>query len=214
MAVNDMGVRREFMVLNQIAARGITDERVLSAMRELPRERFISSECLPYAYDDCPLPIGFGQTISQPFIVAYMLEALGLRGGERVLEIGAGSGYQAALLGMLARRVWSVERIAELKERASGLIEELGMRNVAILLGDGFVGLPDEAPFRAIVISAAPVGIPPALLEQLSPAGGVLIGPEGRLGDQSLVRIRREGSRFDREVLLDVAFVPMLPGTA
>lgn len=209
-----MGARREYMVSSQIAARGITDERVLSAMRAIPRERFIPAECLPYAYEDCPLPIGFGQTISQPYIVAYILEALRLRGGEKALEIGAGSGYMAALLGMLARRVWSVERIAPLEERASRLIEELGIENVAILFGDGFAGLPKEAPFDAIVISAAPVGIPPALLEQLSPAGGVLVGPEGRLGAQSLVRIRREGSRLDREVLLDVSFVPMLRGTA
>ena len=183
-------------------------------MRSLPRHRFVPAEYIEQAYEDRPLPIGYGQTISQPYIVGYMLEALALRGGEKVLEIGAGSGYQAALLSMLARRVWSLERIAELKERASLLIEELGIKNVAILLGDGFAGLSAEAPFDAIIISAAPIGIPPALLQQLAFNGGLLVGPEGPLGFQNIVRITRRGPRFDRETLLDVSFVPMLPGTA
>jgi len=212
--MRDMKAMREFMVRSQIAARGVTDGRVLSAMRSLPRHRFVPAEYVEHAYEDRPLPIGYGQTISQPYIVGYMLEALALRGGEKVMEIGAGSGYQAALLGMLARQVWSLERIEALEKRASLLIEELGIKNVAVLLGDGFVGLPEEAPFDAIIISAAPTGIPPALLEQLSSDGGVLVGPEGPLGYQNIARITRRGPRFDRETLLDVSFVPMLPGTA
>lgn len=212
--MKDAKAMREFMVLNQIVARGVSDGRVLAAMSALPRERFVPAEAAAYAYEDCPLPIGFGQTISQPYIVGRMLEALGLRGDEKVLEIGAGSGYQAALLGMLARRVWSIERIAALEERASALIEALGMKNVTIRLGDGFAGLPEEAPFDAIIISAAPIGIPSDLLGQLSPGGGVLVSPEGEPGDQKLIRIERKGPRFEREVLLDVAFVPMVPGIA
>jgi len=212
--MRDMKAAREFMVLSQIAARGIADTRVLSAMRAMPRHRFVPAEYEDFAYDDRPLPIGYEQTISQPYIVGRMLEALALRGGEEVLEIGAGSGYQASLLGMLARQVWSLERIPALKERASRLIEELGLKNVAILLGDGFAGLQKQAPFNAIIISAAPVSIPPALFEQLSSEGGVLVSPEGPPGCQDLVRITRRGPRFFRENLLDVSFVPMLPGIA
>ncbi len=212
--MSDMRAEREFMVLSQIAARGIADSRVLSAMTALPRHRFVPAEYAAFAYDDRPLPIGHAQTISQSYIVGLMLEALALSGEEKVLEIGAGSGYQAALLGMLARQVWSLERIPALKERASLLIKELGIKNVAILLGDGFAGLPEEAPFDAIIISAAPSIIPPELLEQLSYEGGLLVSPEGPPGYQNLVRITRNGSRFLRENLLDVSFVPMLPGIA
>ena len=212
--MRDMKAMREFMVESQIAARGVADERVLAAMRSMPRHRFVPAEYIEHAYEDRPLPIGYGQTISQPYIVGYMLEALALRGVEKVLEIGAGSGYLAALLSMLARQVGSLERIAGLKERASLLIKELGIKNVTVLLGDGFVGMLEEAPFDAIIISAAPTGIPPVLLEQLASNGGVLVGPEGPPGFQNIVRITRRGPRFDRETLLDVSFVPMLPGIA
>jgi len=212
--MRDIKTMREFMVLSQIAARGVADERVLEAMRSLPRHRFVPTEELGLAYEDRPLPIGYGQTISQPYIVGYMLEALSLRGGEKVLEIGTGSGYQAALLGMLARRVWSIERIAALEHRASLLIKELGIQNVIVLVSDGFGGLPAEAPFDAIILSAAPEVIPPTLLGQLSSEGGVLVGPEGPFGSQRVVRITRRGPRVHRETLLDVSFVPMLPGMA
>ncbi len=200
------------MVLRQIEARGIADRRVLEAMRSLPRHRFVPERLADCAYDDNPLPIGKGQTISQPYIVAFMLEALKLGGGERVLEIGAGSGYQAALLGRLAGEVWSLERVPELRDRAADALADLGIDNVRVLLADGFDGLPDEAPFDAIIVSATPESMPLALLEQLSPDGGVLVGPEGPPGRQILVRITRAGGFFDREPLLDVAFVPMVEG--
>lgn len=212
--MRDIKTMREFMVLRQIAARGVADERVLAAMRSLPRHRFVPAEHSGLAYEDRPLPIGYGQMISQPYIVGYMLQALALRGDEKVLEIGAGSGYQAALLGMLARRVWSIERIAALEHSSSLLIKELGIQNVTVLLGDGFAGLPEEAPFDAVIISAAPEVIPPALIGQLSSEGGILVGPEGAFGSQRVVRITRRGPRVDRETLLDVSFVPMVPGMA
>lgn len=210
----DMDKAREYMVLRQIEGRGVIDARVLEAMRAVPRHLFVPVEECPYAYCDNPLPIGFGQTISQPYVVGFMLEALNLSGDERVLEIGAGSGYQATLLGLLAKEVWSIERIEPLRERASLLLAELGIENVRILLGDGFSGLPDEAPFEAIMVSAAPLEIPAELLDQLSFGGGILVSPEGPPGCQLLVRITRNGRHFKREPLMDVAFVPMLPGIA
>ena len=202
---------REFMVRTQIAARGIRDRRVLDAMRRVPRDRFVPASYSSESYADYPLPIGSGQTISQPFIVAFALEALALRGGERVLEIGTGSGYQTAILARLASRVFSVERIASLLTGARAALESLSVENVELKLGDGFLGCIEEAPYDAILLSAAPRDIPGALLAQLRD-GGRLVGPIGDFGAQALVRVTRRGTNFDTEALLDVAFVPMLGG--
>ncbi|MCX7027750.1 MAG: protein-L-isoaspartate(D-aspartate) O-methyltransferase [Spirochaetes bacterium] len=204
--------KRHFMILRQIEARGIVDQRVLEAMHFLPRDRFVPEELRRFAYEDGPLPIGWGQTISQPFIVAYTLETLHLVGGERVLEIGTGSGYEAALLGMLSGEVWSLERVPGLASRASALLIDRGLENVHVILADGFFGLPEKAPFDAIVLSAAPLDLPSALLNQLRPDGGILVGPEGPQGTQSLVYVLRSGPSFERKSLMDVAFVPMLGG--
>ncbi|MCE5255366.1 MAG: protein-L-isoaspartate(D-aspartate) O-methyltransferase [Spirochaetaceae bacterium] len=200
------------MVRRQITARGVRNRKVLSAMRTLPRHYFVPEAYSECAYDDCPLPIGFGQTISQPFMVAYMLEALSLSGAEKVLEVGTGSGYQTALLGMLASEVTSIERITPLAVRAARILSSLGFENAKIIVGDGFEGLSEIAPFDAIIVSAAPTFIPPALAEQLREDGGCMIMPMGAFGAQSLVRITRSGDDLMIERLMDVAFVPMIQG--
>lgn len=208
---DDRADERNLMVRLQIAARGIRDRRVLDAMRQVPRHFFVPTSYSPEAYSDYPLPIGSGQTISQPFIVAYMVEALSLNGTERVLEIGTGSGYQTAILARLVSRVFSIERIAVLLEKARATLASLGVENTELRLGDGFSGWIEEAPFDAIVLSAAPRDIPQTLLAQMKD-GGRLVGPFGGFGAQTLVRVARRGAHFDTEVLLDVAFVPMLGG--
>ncbi|OQB95162.1 MAG: Protein-L-isoaspartate O-methyltransferase [Spirochaetes bacterium ADurb.Bin110] len=210
-ANNERQEERDFMVRFQIAARGIRDKRVIDAMRRIPRHLFVPSSYQVEAYEDYPLPIGSSQTISQPFIVAFMAEALMLKGDERVLEIGTGSGYQTAVLSLLAKEVYSIERIAVLLDSARTILESLEISNVELRLADGFYGWKEKAPFDAIILSAAPFDIPSALLEQLAD-GGRLVGPVGPLGAQSLVRITRRGQHFDSEALLDVAFVPMRSG--
>lgn len=202
---------RNFMTRYHIAARGIRDRRVLRAMRQIPRHIFVPLRYSSEAYDDCPLPIGSGQTISQPYIVAYMAEALQLRGNERVLEIGTGSGYQTAILSCLAAQVFSIERIAELLEESSVALGLLGIENVKLKLGDGFFGWNDEAPFDAIILSAAPLDLPAEILRQLKD-GARLVAPIGNFGAQALLRVTKRTNHFDTEALLDVAFVPMLPG--
>jgi protein-L-isoaspartate(D-aspartate) O-methyltransferase len=202
---------RNLMVRNQIAARGIRDRRVLRAMRQIPRHIFVPFRYSSEAYDDCPLPIGSGQTISQPYIVAFMAESLQLRGDERILEIGTGSGYQTAILSCLAAQVFSIERIAELLEDASITLGLLGIENVKLKLGDGFFGWNDEAPFDAIILSAAPLDLPAEILRQLK-EGARLVAPVGNFGAQALLRVTKRTSHFDTEALLDVTFVPMLPG--
>lgn len=203
---------RYAMVEDQLKARGICDRQVLAAMRSVPRHLFIPQAYRDYAYEDCPVPIGYGQTISQPYIVGFMLEALELSGKERILEIGSGSGYQTALLSSLAREIWSIERIPGLYERASQALAELGLPNLHLTLGDGFRGLPEAAPFDAVIISAAPPEIPATLLEQLTEKHGILISPVGAPCSQRLVRITRNGFSFESENLMDVAFVPLVPG--
>ena len=195
------------MVEHQIAARGVTDERVLAAMRSVPRHRFVPESERPYAYRDTPLPIGHGQTISQPYIVAFMTEALGLEGTERVLEVGTGSGYQAAILGEVAGEVYTIESVEALAERSAALLEDLGYRRVHVRAGDGYAGWPEEAPFEAIIVTAAPDHVPAPLLEQLAP-GGRLVIP---VGDQrqELLRITRTDDGLQEERLLPVRFVPM-----
>ena len=202
--------RRAAMVREQIEARGVHDARVLQAMRELPRERFVRPGWEAEAYDDNPLPIAAGQTISQPYIVAFMSEALQLRGGERVLEIGTGSGYAAAVLGRLAKEVHTVERHAVLAEGAAAALAALGVDNVQVHTADGTLGWPAAAPYDAIVVTAAGPEVPAALLAQLA-VGGRLVMPVGeREGAQWLLRLTRVNEHETRrEELMGVRFVPL-----
>ena len=200
-------VAREQMVDRQLAARGIRDERVLAAMRRVPRHELVPERERPHAYEDRPLPIGHGQTISQPYVVAAMSEAVGLSGGEKVLEIGTGSGYQAAVLAELSATVYSIELEPELAERARKDLTRLGYTRVHVRAGNGYHGWPEQAPFDAIVVTAAPDHVPPALLEQLA-VGGRMVLPVGSF-DQELVLIRKDEDGVHRESLMGVRFVPM-----
>jgi protein-L-isoaspartate(D-aspartate) O-methyltransferase len=187
----------------------IFDRRVLAAIAVVPRERFVAPDDLGHAYDNTALPIGCGQTISQPTVVARMLELLELAPADRVLDVGTGSGYHAALLSMLAAEVWTIERHARLATQAQVTLAELGVRNVTCVVGDGTRGLPDEAPFDAInVAAAAGVDVPPALVAQLG-EGGRLVAPVGRRR-QHLVRVRRTADGIRRERLDPVRFVPLV----
>jgi protein-L-isoaspartate(D-aspartate) O-methyltransferase len=194
-----------------LRSQGIRDERVLEAVAELPRRLFVPERLQDAADADRPLPIGFGQTISQPFVVAYMLEQLALRGDERVLEIGTGSGYQTALLARLAREVFSIEVVPELAERARVLLLHLlRLENVALRVGDGALGWPEAAPFDRIVVTAASPGVPPALVDQLAP-GGRMILPVGRELDVQVLRVVERGDdgvNLEAD-LLPVRFVPL-----
>lgn len=198
---------RERMVDAQLVAREIHDERVLAAMRRIPRHRFVPESQRALAYEDRPLPIGHSQTISQPFVVAYMTERLALTGSERVLEVGTGSGYQTAVLAELAREVWSIEIVPELANGARELLRTLGYVKVQVRAGDGYQGWPEAAPFDAILVAAAPDHVPQPLLDQLAP-GGRMILPVGD-DQQSLLLVRRTPEGFRREEVLPVRFVPM-----
>lgn len=187
----------------------IWDPRVMSAMRRVPRHRFVPQLGATAAYKDVPQPIGYGQTISQPTIVALMSQALRLTGKERVLEIGTGSAYQAAILSLLAREVYSIEIVEALGRTARARLDELGYRNVVTKVGDGYRGWPEKAPFDRIILTAAPPEVPAALVEQLA-KGGVLVAPVGER-QQSLVRWQKRAGRLDKEVLGAVRFVPMVP---
>lgn len=203
--------RREHMVNAHLAARGIRDERILEAFRSVPREDFVPEELSEFAYEDAPLPIGEGQTISQPYVVAVTIEALGLRGGERVLEIGTGSGYAAAVLSRIAKEVYTVERLEPLARSAKDRLERLGYSNVHVLCGDGTLGWRENAPYDAIAVAAGGPKIPEALLEQLAIGGRLVIpvGPDE--SSQSLVRVIRESeTEFEKEDLGDVRFVPLI----
>jgi protein-L-isoaspartate(D-aspartate) O-methyltransferase len=202
---------RRRMVKEQLAARGIHDPLVLAAMGKVPRERFLSPEQAAFAYEDTPLPIGEGQTISQPYIVALMTEALTLARGSRVLEIGTGSGYSAAVLAEIAADVYTVERLASLAERAQQHLAALGYTNVHVRVGDGTLGWPEHAPYDAIVATAGGPSVPPALLDQLA-IGGHLVIPVGPSPyDQSLFRIVCAApDEYSREELEAVAFVPLI----
>lgn len=198
---------RDSMVVTQIIARGVRDARTLQAMREVPRHRFVPPALLKEAYDDHPLPIGHGQTISQPYIVAFMTEALGLKGGETVLEVGAGSGYQSAVLSRIAARVFGIEIVEPLAHEAKERMSALGYRNVEIRVGDGYAGWPEHAPFDAILVAAAAPRVPEPLKRQLKD-GGRLILP---VGDhvQELRIVTRRGETFEERSVLAVQFVPM-----
>jgi protein-L-isoaspartate(D-aspartate) O-methyltransferase len=205
----DFSAARKRMVEDQIIARGITSPRVLEAFLEVPRHLFVPLNQRPYAYQDGPLPIGLGQTISQPYIVAYMTDKLELEGDEKVLEIGTGSGYQAAILSLQAREIITMERHPRLAEIAHRLLEDLGYDNITIQQGDGTLGLPDQAPFQAVMVTAAAPQVPDPLLEQLD-EGGKLIMPVGGRGGQLLRLYRRLEGKIHREDLTPVAFVPLI----
>ena len=201
---------RRRMVRDQIETRGVRDARVIQAMERVPRHRFLPPSLQHEAYDDHPVPIGQGQTISQPYIVAAMTEALEVGPGARVLEVGTGSGYQAAVLAEVVGptgQVFSIEILDSLARQAARTLADLGYAQVHTRVGDGWFGWPEEAPFHGILVTAAPREVPPALLQQLA-VGGVLVAPIGE-GVQDLVRIRRTETGFDREVLMGVRFVPM-----
>jgi protein-L-isoaspartate(D-aspartate) O-methyltransferase len=205
---DDYLVLRHRMVEEQIERRGIKDPRVLSSLRKVERHRFVPAAGQFKAYEDHPLPIGYGQTISQPYIVAYMTDALKLNDSDRVLEIGTGSGYQTAVLAECVQHVYSIENVSALALAAKHLLTDWGYQNIDIKIGDGFSGWPEQAPFDAILVAAAPLEIPPALLMQLKDGGRMIIP----LGDeeQQLVLVTKAGQNIKRQNVLPVRFVPMV----
>lgn len=204
----DFDKERERMVKNQLVGRGIKDKRVLEAMRKVARHLFIPENMRSYAYNDEPLPIGEGQTISQPYIVAYMTEALQLNGSERVLEIGTGSGYQTAILNEIVKEVFTLELIGSLSVKAQEVLKELKYVNIFFKIGDGTLGWKEHAPYDAIMVTAAPAGVPKALKEQLKMYGKMII-PVGATF-QELVLVIREKKKFKIKKLLPVRFVPLV----
>ncbi|MDX2307181.1 MAG: protein-L-isoaspartate(D-aspartate) O-methyltransferase [Hyphomicrobium sp.] len=198
-------------VHDQVAARGIDDPLVLDAMRVVARENFVPDSQREFAYSDCPLPIGHGQTISQPYIVALMIEVLGLRGGEKVLEIGGGSGYAAAVLGEIGGQVFTIERIGPLAETAAANLERAGATNVRMRHADGTEGWAEEAPFDAILVSAGAPAVPQSLMRQLKIGGRLVVPVGGEQRSQQLLRITRLAQdRYDQEDIADVRFVPLI----
>jgi protein-L-isoaspartate(D-aspartate) O-methyltransferase len=211
LTAQDFDSLRERMVREQIEARGVKDAAVLKSMRRVPRHLFVPPNLRTASYEDHPLPIGQGQTISQPYIVAVMSELLQVKPDHKVLEIGTGSGYQAAVLSPLAGKIFSIEIVPELAASAQSLLKTLGCANVVVRRGDGYKGWPEEAPFDRIILTAAPVEIPEALIGQMK-AGGVLVAPVGPMFDQDLVVLRKdEKGRLQQRSVFAVRFVPMVP---
>lgn len=207
---DDRGGERRRMVQTQLRPkdRGIRNEAVLKAMATVPRHEFVPERQRASAYEDRPLPIGHGQTISQPFIVAFMTEALEPKPTDRVLEIGTGSGYQAAVLSLLVQAVYSIEIVEPLGRQAAADLKRLGYHNVQVRVGDGYAGWPEAAPFDTIMVTCAPDHVPQPLVDQLK-EGGRLIIPVGDLGNQSLVLARKQNGRLKQERVMEVRFVPM-----
>lgn len=203
---------RARMVHEQIVARGISDPRVLDAMARVPRHEFIPVGRRGEAYEDWPLPIGYGQTISQPYIVAFMTAALAPRPGDRVLEIGTGSGYQAAVLANLVAEVYTLEIVEPLAQRAEADLKRLGYGNVKVRAGDGYQGWPEAAPFDAIIVTCAPEAVPQALVEQLKEGGRMIIPVGSQWGAQELYLLRKTATGMKRQGVLPVRFVPMVKG--
>ena len=199
---------RTRMIDSQLRARGINHEGVLDAMRRVPRHRFVPGDQQLYAYADTPLPIGSGQTISQPFIVAYMTAALEPSKSDRVLEIGTGSGYQAAVLAEVVGEVYTIEIVPELARQAASVLKELGYTNIRTREGDGYAGWPEVAPFNKIIVTAAPDEVPQALVDQLA-VGGTMVVPVGR-GDQMMTIIRKTPEGIAQRETIPVRFVPMI----
>ena len=206
----DYAIARRRMVEQQIAARGVLDQRVLDAMLAIPRHLFVETALQGHAYSDSSLPIGEKQTISQPYTVAVMTAALELKGHERVLEIGTGSGYQTAILSKLARRIYSIERIGVFIGRARKILDQLRLSNINLKLADGTLGWNEQAPFAAILVAAGSPDVPDEYLKQLE-IGGVLVMPVGDKNQQTLLRIvRQEDGSFKREQLMGCRFVPLI----
>ena len=207
-ATGDLTAQRHAMVDQQIAARGVSDPATLEAMRTVPRHEFLPLRLRDEAYMDYPLPIGHGQTISQPYIVAFMTEAIRPQAGEKILEIGAGSGYQAAILAQMGADVYTVEIVEPLAEMARQTLERLGYKNAQVRHGDGYRGWPEHAPFDAIIVTCAPDKIPPDLVAQLKDGGRMII-PVGGGMNQELVLLRKKGDQIEKQSVLPVRFVPM-----
>lgn len=205
----DFSIQRKKMVDSQLAARGISDKRVLGVFLKVPRELFVRAEDYAHAYGDHPLGIGSGQTISQPYMVALMTQCLGLRGDEKVLEIGTGSGYQTAILAELASKVYTVERIAELSERAQEILRGLGYSSIQFRVSDGTIGWPEEAPFDAIIVTAGAPSVPEPLKEQLGKGGRMSI-PVGDSFGQDLLLVRKKGGRIYEEEMCKCTFVKLI----
>ncbi|MFW6011926.1 MAG: protein-L-isoaspartate(D-aspartate) O-methyltransferase [Desulfosalsimonas sp.] len=201
--------QRMKMIKNQIKARGIKDPEILAAFEKVPRHEFVPERLKKYAYQDRPLPIGEGQTISQPYIVALMTQSLEPKRTDRVLEIGTGSGYQAAILAELCKQVYTIEIIESLAESARRILSETGYENVHVKTGDGYKGWPEHAPFDAIIVTCSPEKIPEPLREQLA-EGGRMVIPVGRDYDQNLVLLKKRGGELIKEQILPVLFVPMV----
>lgn len=203
-------VEREKMVEQQIKARGITDQNVLSAMLKVPRHLFVPENERAYAYGDYPLSVGYGQTISQPYIVAFMTEQLEVQPHDKILEIGTGSGYQAAILAELCDSVFSIEIHKPLAMRADSLLNKLGYRNIYIKSGDGYAGWPEHAPFDKIIVTCAPSHIPDPLIEQLKENGRMIIPVEKNYRTQELILLKKEKGKIRQTDVLPVRFVPMI----
>jgi protein-L-isoaspartate(D-aspartate) O-methyltransferase len=205
----DFAARRQRMVEQQLKPRGIKDERVLAAMAKLPREEFVPVKSRSDSYEDGPLPIGYDQTISQPYIVAFMTEQLRPKSGDRVLEIGSGSGYQAAILAELVADVYTIEIVEPLAKTAEATLQGLGYKNVHIKVGDGYKGWPEEAPFDAIIVTCAPEKVPQPLVDQLKDGGRMVI-PVGERLAQQLYLLEKKNGQLKESATLPVRFVPML----
>jgi protein-L-isoaspartate(D-aspartate) O-methyltransferase len=212
-AETDFNAARQRMVRQQLTApdRGITDARVLAAMGKVRRHEFVPATLQAQAYEDHPLPIGYDQTISQPFIVAFMTEKFEPKPTDKVLEIGTGSGYQAAVLAELVREVYTIEIVEPLARRAEADLKRLGYTNVTVRSGDGYKGWPEAAPFDAVMVTCAPEHVPQPLVDQLK-EGGRMIIPVGPVGDQKLYLLRKRGDKVERQAVLPVRFVPMTGG--
>jgi protein-L-isoaspartate(D-aspartate) O-methyltransferase len=202
--------RMETMIANQIISRGIKDTQVIEAMRKVPRHLFVPENRRESAYDDRPLPIGEGQTISQPYIVAFMTEALDLSQDNKVLEIGTGSGYQAAILAGIVREVCTIEIIPGLGEAARERLEEMGYKNISVKIGDGYKGWPEKAPFHGVIVTCAPEKIPKLLIDHLTDSGRMVIPVGEERGIQKLVLLRKDKGMVIKKGVMDVLFVPMV----
>ena len=205
----EFATHRQRMVEQQLKPRGIKDERVLAAMAKVPREEFVPADVRPSAYEDGPLPIGYDQTISQPYVVAFMTEQLRPKRSDRVLEIGSGSGYQAAILGELVAEIYTIEIVEPLAKSAEATLQRLDYNNVHIKMGDGYKGWPEEAPFDAIIVTCAPEKVPQPLVDQLKDGGRMVI-PVGERFAQQLYLLEKKNGQLKESVTLPVRFVPML----
>lgn len=206
---NDFDKQRQQMIETQLIPRGISDKLVLDAMRKVPRHKFVPKELEYAAYDDCALPIGEDQTISQPYMVAIMTEKLGLKGGEKILEIGTGSGYQSAILAEIASEVYSIERVPSLAEMANNTLDKLGYKNITVITGDGTEGFKEKAPFDGIIVTAGAPDLPKPLTEQLA-EGGTLVIPIGDIYSQTLTIATKHMGKIDIEGSIGCVFVSLI----